>query len=92
MELENALDVMDALEQGKSVEEATEIAESMGHSASSWNAMMNVVLYFSKRGPEFYRVNVKDISPKTEDFVQELEADNKIYESMAKAKDRPLAD
>ncbi len=92
MELDNALDVMDALEQGKSVKEATEIAESMGHSGMSWNMMMKIVLHFSKRGPEFFRANVNDISAETEQYLQKVEAQNKLYESMSKAKARHLAD
>lgn len=84
IDLISALEVMEALEEGKSFEEATQIAESAGHSGSSWSMMMKIVTSFSKNGPAFYRANYKDIAPETEEFLQIIESENKIYESMSK--------
>lgn len=51
-ELKNALDIMEALEAGKSVEEAMKLVDD-GHSGNSYGVMVSIVTDFSKRGVEF---------------------------------------
>ena len=81
-DLVNAMDVMEALHKGKSTAEATKIAEEANHSGFSWSMMMKIVTVFSKRGPEFYRANHEgEIDHKTEEFLQQLETENKQYET-----------
>ena len=86
-DLVNAMEVMEALELGKTIEEATKIADDANHSGASWGMMMRIVTTFSKRGPEFYRANHAEISPKAEEFLQELERENKLYKSISKNAD-----
>lgn len=50
-DLVNALKVMEALEEGKTIEEATKIANDAGHSGASWGMLMKIVSTFSKQGP-----------------------------------------
>lgn len=81
----NAVEVMEALDQGKTIEEATEIAENGNHSGYSWSRMMNVVTRFSKRGPAFYRANHEIIDPKSEKILQEIEAENRSFAEAEKS-------
>lgn len=84
LDLDKALEVMEALEQGKSLEESSEIARSGGHSGVSWSTMMSIVTAFSKQGPDFYRANNEKITPKIEEYLQKLERENKLYEELSK--------
>ncbi len=54
MDLKNALTVMSALDEGKSLEEVGKVIDD-GHSGMSYGMLCSIVLTFSKRGPEFYR-------------------------------------
>lgn len=78
-DLVNAIEIMEALENGKTIEDAIKIAEEAGHSGASWSMMMRIVTVFSKQGPAFYRANNKEIQPETEEALQELENENKLY-------------
>lgn len=51
-ELENALEIMEALEAGKSIEDAMKLVDD-GHSGNSYGVMVSIVTDFSKRGVEF---------------------------------------
>ncbi|HEY8389787.1 MAG TPA: hypothetical protein VIL26_02360 [Clostridia bacterium] len=82
--LEESLEVMEALEQGKSIEEATKIAVNHG----SVEGVMETVTKFSKRGPAFFRANSKELSKevleKWEVLLKKLEMENKNSEKMLK--------
>lgn len=84
LDLVNAIEVMEALEQGKTIEEATKIVNKEKHSACSREMVMNIVTLFSKKGPEFYRANNKNITPKMEKVLQGLENENHRYEALSK--------
>ncbi len=56
-ELENALQIMEALDNGATVEEAGKLLDDAGHSGMSYGVAMSIVLSFSKRGVEFCKAN-----------------------------------
>lgn len=62
-ELEVALNVMEALENGKSPKEAYEIIKKENSSGSAMSMAIAVIFDFSKRGPEFYYYVSKYIQP-----------------------------
>ena len=84
MILINAVETMEALDQGKTIEEATEIAEKEDHSGFSWSVMMKMVTYFSKQGPAFYRAN-NEMTPESEKMLQGIEAENRSFAEAEKA-------
>lgn len=86
-ELINAIEVMESLEKGEDIKTAIRIAEKAEHSGASWFITLGIVTNFSKRGPEFYRANNKNIEPEIERLLQKIENDNKHYESIARNKD-----
>ena len=65
LELDSALEAMEALNKGMSFEKVNEIIDGKGHSGKSHSLVMDILIYFSKNGPEFYET----ISPnKTEEM------------------------
>jgi len=72
---------MNALEKGVSIDVAKGLLYN-SHSNNSLNLAINGITYFSKRGPEFYRANMTEISKKTEKALQKLEKDNAKWEEM----------
>lgn len=88
-EVAQALDVMEALENGAAVEEANKIAEK-GSSGASWSMLMNIVVKFSKRGPEFYRATARVIPPESERYLQQIENENSVFKMAEKMKNRGL--
>ncbi len=54
LELINALEVMEALDKGLSLNEVEKYIDD-SHSGASFGKLSKIVLYFSKRGPEFYK-------------------------------------
>lgn len=80
-DLANALDIMEALAQGKSIEEATAIFEGANHSGASASMVLRIVVNFSKRGTEFYRANVDaQTLAVNEDALAMIDATNAAYE------------
>lgn len=94
MDLENALQIMEALDNGATVEEAGKLIDD-GHSGTSYGVTMSIVLTFSKRGVEFCKANhssyrycvekgdTEAVAKWTEKF-DEIEAENKQYEKESK--------
>ena len=54
VELDSALEIMQALESGASVEEAKQMLDKQGHSGMSASIVRNILFAFSKKGPEFW--------------------------------------
>lgn len=54
LDLEGALDIMVALENGASMEEVMQIFEDQNHSGMSASMVRNIVFTFSSKGPEFW--------------------------------------
>lgn len=54
MELDSALEIMTALENGASMEEAEQMLDKQGHSGMSASIVRNILFTFSSKGPEFW--------------------------------------
>lgn len=54
MDLDSALELMEKLESGASMEEVKEIFDGQGHSGASAGMVRSMMFHFAKRGPEFY--------------------------------------
>lgn len=82
----SAVKVIEALEQGATIEEATKIAERENLPGRSKAMMMRIVARFSKRGPEFFEANNKDISPELQEYLNKTKEENKRFEKNSKKK------
>ena len=80
MELDNALDTMECLENGGTIEEANKILEDANHSGMSYSVTLSIIVSFSKRGPEFYRFVTKNLTPEQEGELAKIEQENEIFE------------
>lgn len=80
MELDNALDIMECLENGGTIEEANKILEDANHSGMSYSVTLSIIVSFSKRGPEFYRFVTKNLTPEQEGELAKIEQENEIFE------------
>ncbi len=58
-ELEYALEIMEELDSGASIEKVLNIFEDKNYSGISKSKIIRTVLHFSKRGPEFYENTAK---------------------------------
>lgn len=80
IELENALDVMECLENGRTIEEANKILEDANHSGMSYGVTLSIIVSFSKRGPEFYRAVKENLTPEQAGEIAKIERENEIFE------------
>ena len=80
------------IDAGKSIKEASEIFNNAGHSGSSAAMVLKIVVNFSARGTEFFRANyLHEITPETEGFLQQLDADNARYAREAQERAKMVA-
>lgn len=90
-EIESSLKIMDALHQGKSMEEVSEIMSKEGYSGGALATVLTIVTKFSERGPELYRhFKGEELIPEDEEFLQKIEEMNSYYASVAER--RPQKD
>ena len=78
-DLENALDIMEHLEKGSSIEEANKILENANHSGRSYGIVLSIIVSFSKRGPEFYRAVKKDLTKEQIEELEKIEKENTFF-------------
>ncbi len=76
LELDNALEIMETLANGGTVEQAKEVLDKANHSALSYNTTMTIITNFSKRGPEFY----KEVEHENPEWLQKIERENQTFE------------
>lgn len=76
LELNNALEIMETLANGGTIEQAKEILDKANHSGTSYNLTMSIVANFSKRGPEFY----KEERHENPEWLQKIERENQTFE------------
>ncbi len=80
-ELNNALDIMECLNENGSLEDANKILSSMNHSGASYSLVMSIVANFCKRGPEFYEEIFKNkMRPDQKEFLKQIEKENEQFE------------
>ena len=78
-ELDSALEVMEALSNGMSFEEANQIIENQGHSGMSHSIVMGILINFCKNGPEFYESTEANISAETKQYINKQKKLNLRY-------------
>ncbi len=83
-DLDDAIEIMEMLENG-SLDDAKEVLEGKGYSGSSSGMVRNIVLSFSKKGPEFYEHTAEGkISLDTRKIIDEKKNQNAELEELHK--------
>ena len=78
-----ALDIMEPLEKGCSIEEAKKILRDQDHSGFSESATLKTILHFSKRGPEFVEsVLDKPLKPEITEGLNRIKEENARLEKL----------
>jgi len=76
-DLDAALDIMEALEKGASMEEASKMFDDQNHSGMSASIVRRMVFDFSSQGPEFYEKTVwREIPPEDKKIIEARKAEN----------------
>ena len=80
--LENAIEAMKALNEGKSFNKVYEIINNQHHDGFSEAIVMDTLLRYAKRGPKFYQAVFSEemLSPETMEYVKYQEKQNEKYE------------
>ena len=77
LELDNALEIMTALENGASMEEAKQLLDKQGHSGMSASIVRNILFAFSSTGPEFWEATAYgEISPENKQLLEAKKQEN----------------
>lgn len=80
LEVEDTIEIMEALENVPDMRKAKEIIEEQGHSGASFGLVTRMVFAFSKKGPEFYEMmiprEVRD--EETQKIIDQKKIENKI--------------
>lgn len=89
-DVENALQIIKALDEGKEMKDVEKLIDE-GHSGASFGMLCRIVLHFSKRGPEFFREKSDgykyakgEDKEKYDKMLEEVEAKNAQYEKELK--------
>ncbi len=83
-EIDDALEIMTALENGASMEEAAKLLEKKNHSGPGYHAVRRVVLEFSSKGPDFWEATALYIDLSSSEK-QMLEAKRQENEQLIQA-------
>lgn len=86
LDLEAALEIMEVLDKGDSIEEAKKILDDQNHSGMSESIVRSIIFHFSSKGPEFYeKTCYGNISPELQAEIDAKKAENqKLAEKHAK--------
>ena len=78
MLLDPALEIMEILDKGASMEEAKKMLDGQCHSGTSESIVRNMVFEFSSQGPEFLEATAYgEISPETKQIIEAKKQENK---------------
>lgn len=81
--LDYSLEIMQALEDGKPLEEVINIYNNQGHSGGSAGTTQRIVFSFSKKGPEFIETLLNDeLSPELKEKIEKQKQENKTLEQL----------
>ena len=85
MDLDSALELMEKLESGASIEEAKEIFDGQGHSGASAGMVRSMLFHFAKRGPEFYESTAwGELSDEDKQAIEDKKKENAELEKLHK--------
>lgn len=78
LDLDYALEIMQAIENGVSIKEAAEMLDEQGHSGMSNSVIRNILLNFSSKGPEFWEATAfNGLTAEEKEVIAEKKAENK---------------
>lgn len=77
-DLEDALNVMEALSNGKSLEEAYSIFNKNSYSPSGYNMVLSIIATFSPKGKEFIDYINKELEYKSVEIIPDLKFDDVV--------------
>lgn len=83
-DIDDALEIMTALENGASMEEAAKLLEKQNHSGSGYHTVRRIILEFSSKGPEFWEATAPYIEMSSSEK-QMLEAKKQENEQLIQA-------
>lgn len=86
--VEQALDIMDALEKGAQKDELIELLRKQGHNDATAIRLRRIVLNFSKRGPEFFEET--NLYPLTDEDVELIQNTRENNEKLMKKSENPI--
>jgi len=76
-DLDASLEIMEALENGASMEEAKALFNKQGHSGASGVMVRNILFSFTNRGPEFWEATAYgEISPESQKAIADKKQEN----------------
>lgn len=76
-DLDSSLEIMHALENGATMEEATKIFDGQGHSGMSASIVRGIIFEFSSKGPEFWEATARGkISPQNKRVIEAKKQEN----------------
>ena len=80
-DVEQALDIMEALEEGTPIPYLVHDFENAGHTGLSATATRGYVMRYSKNGEEFFRATARrELDPEEEEFVARIKEENEKFE------------
>lgn len=83
MDLDAAIEIMEKLESGATLDEAKELLDSQDHSGASYGMVRNIIFSFSKQGPEFWEHTAYgEISPESKIAIADKKKENAELEAL----------
>lgn len=83
MDLDAAIEIMEKLESGATLDEAKELLDSQDHSGASYGMVRNIIFSFSKQGPEFWEHTAYgEISPENKMVIADKKKENAELEAL----------
>ena len=84
-ELNDVLDIMEALDKGEPMENVQQMFKNQGHSGMSSALVRNIVYSFSSKGPEFFEATAEnDIIPEVREAIEQKKQENKALMEKAR--------
>lgn len=83
LDLNAAIEIMEMLENGATLDEAKEVLDGQDHSGASYGMVRNIIFSFSKQGPEFFEYTAMgDISPEGQQIIEQKKMENRKFEEL----------
>ena len=88
MDLDAAIEIMEKLESGATLDEAKELLDSQDHSGASYGMVRNIIFSFAKQGPEFWEHTAYgEISPENKMVIADKKKENAELEALHNPKE-----
>lgn len=82
-DLDEAIEIMEKLESGATLDEAKELLYSQNHFVAWYRMVRNIIFEFAKRGPEFYEHTARgEMSADTREIIEEKKKENAELEAL----------